>query len=75
MDLSDEEVQKLTGKVRTLCQNDLNSFSFITLYLIHAIRKFIESNKSFSEVQKLLESVLLKLEKLYPASTNSTNIK
>jgi len=51
----------LTGKVRNLCQNDLQSFSFITLYLIHAINKFLESNKSLNEVQNLLEEVLLKL--------------
>ncbi len=57
VDFSD--INKIASKVKEFCKNDMNAFSFITLYLIHSANEQLNQNpNSLFEIIDKLKSVL-----------------
>jgi hypothetical protein len=50
-DLSEDEVLKLAAKVKTFCQEDMNAFAFLSLYLQRSVAKNLEI-KTWDTVEK-----------------------
>ncbi len=68
VDFSD--IKTIAKKVHDFCQNDMNAFSFITLYLIHSANEQLNKNpSSLFEIIEKLKDVFNKLSEDYPPSS------